>query len=100
MGKVEVADQLKGVEWLKAQPFVDPKRIVANGWSYGGYMVLKLLEAAPGMFAAGVSGAPVTRWELYDTHYTERYLGNPAKDPKPYAISDAIAEAGKIRDPL
>lgn len=100
MGKVEVADQLKGVEWLKAQPFVDPDRIVANGWSYGGYMVLKLLEAAPGVFAAGVSGAPVTRWELYDTHYTERYLGNPVKDPKPYAISTAIADAGKIRDPL
>lgn len=100
MGNVEVADQLKGVDWLKAQDFVDPKRIVVNGWSYGGYMVLKLLEKAPGVFAAGVSGAPVTRWELYDTHYTERYLGNPAKDPKPYQISDAIADAGKIRDPL
>ncbi len=100
MGKVEVADQLKGVDWLKAQGFVDPKRIVVNGWSYGGYMVLKLLETAPGVFAAGVSGAPVTRWELYDTHYTERYLGNPATDPKPYQISDALADAGKIRDPL
>ena len=53
-------------------------RVAVYGWSYGGYMVLRLLEAAPGTFAAGVAGAPVTRWELYDTHYTERYLGNPA----------------------
>jgi len=100
MGKVEVADQLKGVDWLKRQPFVDPDKIVVNGWSYGGYMVLKLLESAPGVFAAGVSGAPVTRWELYDTHYTERYLGNPSKDPKPYQASDAITDAAKISDPL
>jgi dipeptidyl-peptidase-4 len=100
MGRVEVADQLAGVAWLKAQPFVDPQRIIANGWSYGGYMVLKLLEAAPGTFVAGISGAPVTSWELYDTHYTERYLGNPATDPGPYGASDALADAGKIRDPL
>ena len=50
------------------------------GWSYGGYMTLKLLEKAPGAFAAGVAVAPVTKWELYDTAYTERYLGDPSKD--------------------
>ena len=100
MGKVEVADQLAGLAWLKKQDFVDPKRIAVFGWSYGGYMTLKLLEAAPGMFAAGVSGAPVTKWELYDTHYTERYMGNPATDPKPYEASDALTNATAIRDPL
>ena len=63
-------------------------------------MALKLLEAAPGAFAAGVSGAPVTRWELYDTHYTERFLGNPSIDPKPYEASSALGDAGKIADPL
>jgi dipeptidyl-peptidase-4 len=100
MGTVEVADQLAGVEWLKRQPDVDPARIVVNGWSYGGYMTLKLLAAAPGTFRAGVSGAPVTDWGLYDTHYTERYMGNPATDPKPYAASGALAQATAIRDPL
>jgi dipeptidyl-peptidase-4 len=100
MGTVEVADQLKGVEWLKAQPFVDPKRIATYGWSYGGYMTLKLLEKAPGVFAAGVSGAPVTKWELYDTHYTERYLGMPKGRDNAYPASDAIEESVKIRDPL
>ncbi|WP_420143278.1 alpha/beta fold hydrolase [Sphingobium sp.] len=100
MGTVEVDDQLKGVEWLKAQPFVDPKRIATYGWSYGGYMSLKLLEKAPGVFAAAVSGAPVTKWELYDTHYTERYLGKPQDKPSAYPASGAVDEAVKISDPM
>jgi dipeptidyl-peptidase 4 len=100
MGGVEVADQIAGLEWLKKQPFIDPKRVAVYGWSYGGYMTLKLLQAAPGAFAAGVSGAPVTRWNLYDTHYTERYLGNPATDPQPYESSDALPNATAIKDPL
>nr|WP_245196590.1 DPP IV N-terminal domain-containing protein [Sphingomonas jejuensis] len=100
MGTVEVADQLRAVEWLKSQPFVDPDRVAVYGWSYGGYMTLKLLQAAPGQFAAGISGAPVTRWGLYDTHYTERYLGNPATDPAPYDASDVVPRADRIRDPL
>jgi dipeptidyl-peptidase-4 len=100
MGEVEVEDQLAGVQWLTRQPFVDPNRIAVQGWSYGGYMTLKLLEKAPGVFAAGVAVAPVTKWELYDTAYTERYLGNPAVDPKPYQASDALDDAVKIRDPL
>jgi dipeptidyl-peptidase-4 len=100
MGDAEVQDQLAGVAWLKQQPFVDPAKIAVQGWSYGGYMVLKLLEKAPGVFAAGVAVAPVTKWELYDTAYTERYLGNPSLDPKPYQSSDALDDAVKIRDPL
>ena len=100
MGDAEVQDQLAGVEWLKRQTFVDPAKIAVMGWSYGGYMTLKLLEKAPGAFAAGVAVAPVTKWELYDTAYTERYLGNPMIDPKPYRSSDALDDAVKIRDPL
>lgn len=100
MGTVEVEDQLKGVEWLKSQPFVDPKRIATYGWSYGGYMSLKLLEKSPGTFAAAIAGAPVTKWELYDTHYTERYLGMPQDKKSAYPASDAIGEATKIADPL
>jgi dipeptidyl-peptidase-4 len=100
MGDVEVTDQLAGVQWLTRQPFVDPNRIAVQGWSYGGYMTLKLLEKAPGVFAAGAAVAPVTKWELYDTAYTERYLGNPNTNPKPYQTSDAIEDAVKITDPL
>ncbi len=100
MGTVEVADQLAGAKFLKQQSFVDADRIATYGWSYGGYMTIKMLEAAPGVFAAGISGAPVTKWELYDTHYTERYLGDPRTDPKSYASSNALADAAKISDPL
>jgi dipeptidyl-peptidase 4 len=100
MGSVEVADQLAGVAWLKSQSFVDPTKIAVYGWSYGGYMTLKLLEAAPGTFAAGVSGAPVTKWELYDTHYTERYMGSPKTDGVAYVKANALSDAGKIADPL
>jgi dipeptidyl-peptidase-4 len=100
MGAAEVADQLAGLAWLKQQDFVDPKRIASMGWSYGGYMTLKLLEKAPGAFAAGVAVAPVTKWELYDTAYTERYLGNPKVDPKPYQSSDVLPYTSRISDPL
>ncbi len=100
MGSVEVADQLAGVAWLKGQSYVDPDKLAVYGWSYGGYMTLKLLQAAPGTFAAGVSGAPVTKWGLYDTHYTERYMGDPRVVPDAYAKSDVIPNAAKIADPL
>ena len=63
-------------------------------------MTLKMLEANPGSYAAGIAGAPVTKWELYDTAYTERYLGDPNKVPKVYEQSNALANAAKIADPL
>ena len=100
MGTVEVADQLAGANYLKSLPFVDGGKIATYGWSYGGYMSLKMLEKTPGVYAAAVSGAPVSDWQLYDTHYTERYLGDPAKDPKSYASSGAWADSSKITDPL
>ena len=100
MGTVEVEDQLAAAKWIKSQAFVDPSKIAIYGWSYGGYMTLKMLEANPGVYAAGISGAPVTKWELYDTHYTERYMGDPKRDGRAYAASDAINDALKISDPL
>ena len=101
MGTVEVEDQATAARWLQKQSYVDPAKIAISGWSYGGYMSLKMLEKAPkGLYAAGVVGAPVTKWELYDAHYTERYLGNPAIDPKPYETSDALAGALKIKEPF
>ena len=63
-------------------------------------MTLKMLEKNPGVYAAGVSGAPVTDWSLYDTHYTERYMGDPTRDAAAYAASSALPDATKIRDPL
>ncbi|MFU7528249.1 DPP IV N-terminal domain-containing protein [Qipengyuania sp. ASV99] len=100
MGGVEVRDQRLGAEFLKSLDFVDPAKIAIFGWSYGGYMTLKQLQADPGLYAAGIAGAPVTRWELYDTHYTERYMGNPREVPEAYDAASAIPAATKISDPL
>lgn len=100
MGTVEVEDQKAGAQFLKNLPYVDPAKIATYGWSYGGYMTIKMLQADPGLYAAGISGAPVTKWELYDTHYTERYLGDPNKEPQVYAKANALDDAGKIKDPL
>ena len=100
MGGAEVRDQKAGALFLRSLDFVDPDKIAIYGWSYGGYMTLKQLEADPGLYAAGISGAPVTRWELYDTHYTERYMGDPREVPEAYEKASAIPEATKIADPL
>ena len=100
MGGVEVADQKAGAEYLKSLDFVDPAKIALYGWSYGGYMTLKQMQADPGLYAAGISGAPVTKWELYDTHYTERFMGDPREVPEAYEKASAIPDATKISDPL
>lgn len=83
MGRAEVVDQRVGAEWLKDQPFIDPERMGVYGWSYGGYMTLMMLGQTD-LYASGVSGAPVTDWALYDTAYTERYLGDPRPDHPNY----------------
>ena len=100
MGTVEVEDQLAGTRYLKTLDFVDPARVATFGWSYGGYMTVKMLEKHPGEWAAGVAVAPVTRWELYDTAYTERYLGDPKAPGGVYDRAGAIIEAPRIADPL
>lgn len=100
MGGVEVRDQKAGAEFLKSLDFVDPDKLAIYGWSYGGYMTLKQLQADPGLYAAGVSGAPVTRWELYDTHYTERFMGDPNTVPEAYEAASAIPKATEMTDPL
>ncbi len=99
-GTVEVADQLKGVEWLKRQPWVDGARIGVQGWSNGGYMTLMLLAKASDQYACGVAGAPVTDWGLYDTHYTERYMNLPAANPDGYREARILSHIGGLTSPL
>ncbi len=100
-GGPEVRDQLVGVDWLKAQPFVDPDRIAIQGWSYGGYMTLMtILQAPEGTFAAAVSGAPVTDWSLYDTFYTERYMDTPQDNAEGYEASSVFPYVDNLTTPL
>jgi dipeptidyl-peptidase-4 len=100
LGKVELEDQLAGVEHLKSLPFVDASRLGIYGWSYGGYMTLYALTRAPAVFKAGVAGAPVADWKLYDTIYTERYMGKPEDNPEGYEASSPLAKADDLRSPL
>jgi dipeptidyl-peptidase-4 len=100
MGQVEVADQVRGVEFLRTLPYVDARRVGIFGWSYGGYMALMCLMNAPDFFQVGVSGAPVTDWRLYDTHYTERYLGQPQANAAGYEASGVLSHADALRAPL
>jgi dipeptidyl-peptidase-4 len=100
LGDVEVADQVLGARWLGSQVFVDPARIGVWGWSYGGYMTLMLMFKAPDVFRAGVAGAPVTDWGLYDTHYTERYLDRPQDNSAGYAESSVLPYAKDLKGRL
>ncbi len=100
MGQSEVRDQVKGVEFLRTLPYVDGERIGVFGWSYGGYMALMCMMQAPEHFAAGVSGAPVTDWRLYDTHYTERYMGDPRSNGEAYDRASVLSYHDQLQGPL
>ncbi|MGH9401561.1 MAG: alpha/beta fold hydrolase, partial [Terriglobia bacterium] len=100
MGKRELADQLKGVDFLKSRPYVDASRLGIFGWSYGGYMTLYALTRAPDVFKCGVTGAPVTDWHYYDSIYTERYMRTPDKNAQGYQDSSDVAAAGRLRAKL
>jgi dipeptidyl-peptidase 4 len=100
LGAQELSDQRDGVEWLKAQPFVDGSRIGIWGWSYGGHMTLHAMFDVPGLFKAGFAGGPVTNWRYYDTIYTERYLGLLPQREQGYKESSPVEAAGKLQGKL
>jgi dipeptidyl-peptidase 4 len=100
LGDIEVRDQLEGIRWLERQPSVDGKHIGVFGWSYGGYMTLMLLAKGSDAIAAGAAVAPVTDFRLYDTAYTERYLGLPRDNPQGYAESSVFSALDGLRSPL
>ncbi len=100
MGNAEVQDQVAGVEWLVDKGLADPKRVAIYGWSYGGYMAAMALARAPETFQVAVAGAPVTHWDGYDTHYTERYMGLPQENVDGYARSSVMAHVEQMRGKL
>ncbi|MFF1716724.1 prolyl oligopeptidase family serine peptidase [Streptomyces sp. NPDC058268] len=89
-------DQVDALQGLAADHPLDLDRVAIRGWSYGGYLAGLAVLRRPDVFHAGVAGAPVTDWQLYDTHYTERYLGNPSEDPAPYALSSLVTDEGLV----
>ncbi|OMJ21694.1 putative dipeptidyl-aminopeptidase B, partial [Smittium culicis] len=88
LGVIEAYDIAKATRYLlNKYDYLDPNRVGAWGWSYGGFLTLKLLEEAPELFKVGMSVAPVTDWRFYDTVYTERYMDTPQMNPAGYNIS-------------
>lgn len=87
VGDVEIEDQLTGIEYLKAQAFVDPARIGVFGWSFGGFMTTSLMTRpeSKDIFKCGVAGGPVIDWRMYEIMYTERYMDTPQENPDGYA---------------
>ncbi|KAL7540025.1 hypothetical protein ACHAXR_009804 [Thalassiosira sp. AJA248-18] len=100
MGELEVADQAAGVAFAVDQGWADPNKVAVIGWSYGGYMALKCLSERPDVFHAAVSGAPVTDWTLYDTAYTERYMGLPQENVQGYQKASALDKVADIEGSL
>ncbi|MFD4790173.1 prolyl oligopeptidase family serine peptidase [Streptomyces sp. NPDC058459] len=95
---VTLDDQIDALHDLAKRYPLDLDRVAIRGWSYGGYLSALAVLRRPDVFHAGIVGAPVTDWRLYDTHYTERYLGDPAADPESYARSSLITDEG-LSDP-
>jgi dipeptidyl-peptidase-4 len=79
---------------------LDLTRVGIRGWSFGGYLAALAVLRRPDVFHAAVAGAPPTDWQLYDTCYTERYLGHPGTDPQNYERSSLLADAPKLSRPL
>ncbi len=100
LGEIELADQLAGIEYLKSLPYVDPNRIGIWGWSYGGFMACLALCKAPDVFRAGVAVAPVVDFRLYDSIYTERYMGLPQDNEEGYDENAPLNFAEKLESSL
>jgi dipeptidyl-peptidase-4 len=79
---------------------LDLARVAIRGWSFGGFLAALAVLRRPDVFHAAVAGAPVTDWRLYDTHYTERYLGSPEAHPEAYERSSLLTDAGRLERPL
>ncbi|MDN3026547.1 prolyl oligopeptidase family serine peptidase [Streptomyces sp. S.PB5] len=91
---VSLDDQVEALQALAKSHPLDLSRVAIRGWSYGGWLAGLAVLRRPDVFHAGIAGAPVTDWRLYDTHYTERYLGDPAASPESYAKSSLVTDEG------
>lgn len=98
MGTVEVDDQAALVSCLVDDGITDPDRVGIYGWSYGGYMSALCLARRPDVFRAACAGAPVTSWDGYDTHYTERYMGTPEDNDEGYEAASVMTHVEGMRD--
>lgn len=98
---VTLADQVEALHAVaEGHPDLDLSRVAIHGWSYGGYLAALAVLQRPDLFHAAVAGAPITDWRLYNTHYTERYLGHPEERPDVYEANSLLADAPNLTRPL
>ena len=100
LGMNEMADQMKGVEFLKSKSFVDADKIGVFGWSFGGFMTTSLLTSQPDTFKVGVAGGPVIDWKYYEIMYGERYMDTPQDNPEGYAKTSLIDKVKNLKGRL
>lgn len=100
LGIEEGKDQVKGVEFLKSQPYVDGERIGVHGWSFGGHMTTALMLRYPEIFKVGVAGGPVIDWGYYEIMYGERYMDTPQANPEGYKQTNLKNLAGNLKGHL
>jgi len=100
LGTVEMADQLKGIEYLKSLPYVDTTKMGIHGWSFGGFMTTSMMLRNPGVFKVGVAGGPVINWEYYEVMYGERYMDMPQENPEGYENNNLLNYADKLEGDL
>uniref|UniRef100_A0A8B9E333 Dipeptidyl peptidase 4 n=1 Tax=Anser cygnoides TaxID=8845 RepID=A0A8B9E333_ANSCY len=100
LGTYEVEDQISAARKFSEMIFVDKDRIAIWGWSYGGYVTSMVLGSGSGVFKCGIAVAPVSRWQYYDSIYTERYMGLPIESDnlKNYNSSTVMARAEKFKE--
>lgn len=100
LGVNEMADQMKGVDYLKSKSFVDQDRIGVYGWSFGGFMATSLMTDQADTFKVGVAGGPVCDWKFYEVMYGERYMDTPQENPEGYDKANVIKKAPKLKGHL
>ena len=100
LGQVQMQDVLKGIEFLKALPYINKERLGIHGWSFGGFMTLTLILSHPDIFKCAVAGGAVTDWRFYEVMYGERYMGTPQNNPEGYVKTSVIDKADRLSCPL
>lgn len=100
LGVNEMADQMKGVDFLKSKSFVDTNKIGVFGWSFGGFMTTSLLTSQPDTFKVGVAGGPVIDWKYYEIMYGERYMDTPQDNPEGYAKASLLDKVKNLKGRL
>ncbi|MBA3829556.1 MAG: DPP IV N-terminal domain-containing protein [Taibaiella sp.] len=100
LGDIEMADQLKGVDYLKTLPYVDASRMGVHGWSFGGFMTTSLMLKHPDVFKCAVAGGSVMDWKMYEVMYTERYMDTPEENPAGYENANLLDKVKNLKGKL